>query len=178
MAFTNPATATAGSTALTAAFWNEQVRDNMLSVKTAVKNVQDKKTHKSDVTINTGGVVEVTSSLACTVAASTNDILIAGFSTIPAVGTNIAHFNLMTKVGSTLTNKLQESGTAFEPWLISASLEAMVTGSVCYKVVAGDISGGNVVVTLVCNTAAASRKVVQGLVGATVWVMNIGQAIV
>ena len=29
MAWTNPATATAGSTALTAAFWNEQVRDNL-----------------------------------------------------------------------------------------------------------------------------------------------------
>ena len=30
MAWTTPATATAGSTALTAAFWNEQVRDNFV----------------------------------------------------------------------------------------------------------------------------------------------------
>ena len=176
MAWTTPGTATAGEV-LTAAFWNEQVRDNMTSIKSGVKNVFDKKTHTADVTVTYPTSAEVTTSLACTVAASVNDILIAGFSTLPATGTNIAHFNLMTKVGSTLTNRLQAPAT-FEPYLIAAANTFMVTGSTCYKVVSGDISGGNVVVTLVVNTAGASRKVVDGAVGATVWVMNIGQAIV
>lgn len=39
MAWTTPATATAGSTALTAAFWNTQVRDNSLALYGAVRRL-------------------------------------------------------------------------------------------------------------------------------------------
>jgi hypothetical protein len=176
MAWTTPGTATAGEV-LTAAFWNQNVRDNLNSVKSAVINLQDRKNLTTDVTLAVGGVSEVSSSLACTVAASTSDILIVGFNTFVQAGTNIAHYNLMTKVGATLTNRLVPAGNSFEPFYCGATFAGLVTGSGSYKVVAGDISGGNVTVTLVVNTAGASRKVVEGTVGASMYVVNIGKAI-
>jgi len=52
MAWTNPATATAGSTALTAAFWNEQVRDNTNELYGSIRRLGFQ-TRTTDYTINT-----------------------------------------------------------------------------------------------------------------------------
>jgi hypothetical protein len=55
MAWTTPATATAGSTALTAAFWNTQVRDNTNELYGSIRRLGFQ-TRTTDYTINTTSV--------------------------------------------------------------------------------------------------------------------------
>ena len=63
MAWTTPATATAGSTALTAAFWNEQVRDNLVELAPFTAAWTSFTPSWSNVTVgngtNTGGYIRV-----------------------------------------------------------------------------------------------------------------------
>jgi len=71
MAWTTPATAVAGSTALTAAFWNEQVRDNVTDLDTRVNDVG--MVHIATVAL-TGSSVQI---VGCFSSAYTNYVLTA-----------------------------------------------------------------------------------------------------
>ena len=53
MAWTTPSTAVAGSTALTAAFWNEQVRDNTNALYDSVRRLAFTNSRTTDYTVDT-----------------------------------------------------------------------------------------------------------------------------
>ena len=88
MAWTTPATASAGSTALTAAFWNEQVRDNLDNLR-ALANVQSAfKEDSFQVTTNVTTFTDVTGlSVSITPTAATSKVLIVAYVSMSAAST-------------------------------------------------------------------------------------------
>lgn len=93
MAWTTPATVLAGSTELTAALWNEQVRDNATAIRAAQVNVVQVTKSNGNVT-STGGTEQTVLTLNITPSSSDSKILLL----CSAGGNAIASSNAIARV--------------------------------------------------------------------------------
>ena len=162
MAWTTPSTAVAGSTALTAAFWNEQVRDNMANLRALANVVQTVKTDTA--TISLGARAEQAANISgleatITPTANTSKVLIRVTTTLSADGGVNAGFILYR--GSTAIG----IGDA-------ASNRKRITQ---YNLIGGDPE--NVVITYVDSPATLSSttygvRIYNGRNGTTVYHVN------
>lgn len=119
------------------------------------------------------GIVDTTN-FSGTIKAAVGDLLQATFTTYIEAGTNTAHFNFYTFNGATAVNPYIPNPT-LNPFYYSLSFAGTVNFVALYKVVAGDIFSGQVTTKLTCNTAGASRQVVNPTVPANFTVTNLGQ---
>jgi len=167
MAFTTPGTAVAGEV-LTAAFWNEQVRDNTSDLRSYQNRYARFKRSAGDLTLNSNGVwanlptIGTTGDL--TINATSGDVVEVALAALWSNEAVEGFLDFVTIVGGVVTNSFGVDGAE------SGSHSGIVTfrgiasrfdpvGGVFFRTLAaGDISGGTVTVRVRYRTGSAANK--------------------
>ena len=165
MAWTTPGTATAGEV-LTAAFWNTNVRDNTLDLRSYQNRFATARTSAGNKTLNSTSWANVDTGLDLTLGASAGDVIEATLSGVWNADAAQCSLDVVTVVSASPVNSFATGTTVTAStlegvgaWLGNSGIQVNISGSFFYTLVAGDISGGNVLLRLRYRTSTAANRV-------------------
>ena len=167
MAWTTPGTAVAGDV-LTAAFWNEQVRDNTADLRSYQNRYARYKYTGGNITINSTTWINMptmgtASDLVLT--ASSGDVIEVCASGLWNNDAVDGYVDVATVVSGSPVNSFAADGTpsnsntGIRAWYGATSQYSSMGGSFFRTLVSGDISAGNVTLRLRVRTSSASNKI-------------------
>lgn len=114
-----------------------------------------------DLTYPTGGFAQFSTPLQITLPCETGDLLEFGINAYAAPGaTTVGALDVATIVSAAIVNRFANTTDGVMGWYRStATGEHSIGGSVFYVAQAGDISGGNVVLSLIGNRVSGSNAI-------------------
>lgn len=112
-----------------------------------------------DISVTSTTFVPADTALDLTLAAVAGDVLLIAPNGLWDTGAVIGQMDVVTMVGTTQTNFVSGNARGVAGWSAPANVNAEIGGPMFYTVVAGDISGGNVVLRLMVNVLTAGTKV-------------------
>jgi hypothetical protein len=184
MAWTTPGTATAGEV-LTAAFWNENVRDNSNDLRSYQNRYARFKRTAGDLTLNGTSwadlpTIGTTGDL--TLNATAGDVVEVSISALWGAESPDGFLDFVTIVAGSPVNAFGIDGTpnnsssGIVAWRGIGSRYDMPSGSFYRTLVSGDISGGTVTLRLRCKTGSASNRTLFASTNITLeyWARNLG----
>jgi hypothetical protein len=170
MAWTTPSTATAGSTALTAAFWNAEVRDRFNTVRSYQNRYARAKRTSGSLTVSSATWVDLDTGLDLVLNASTGDVIEVAVSGVWGVENIPGRLDVVSVVSNSPVNSFGRDAApdnnhiGIGGWSNIAGLpnfEESISGSFFRTLVSGDISSGTVTLRLRRRTLSpASNKTI------------------
>ena len=163
MAWTTPGTATAGEV-LTAAFWNEQVRDNALAIRNAQVNVVEVLKDDGNVT-SSGGTEQTVLTLSITPSSGSSKILLIANAWMDITSGASSRFgNLLIYRGATQIKSIGagESSTTGRNEAIALSVldSPNTTSSITYTLRVNRGSAGTTDVTIIASDTRNGPRLV------------------
>lgn len=119
-----------------------------------------------DITMNSTAWANLSTATDLTLAADAGDVIQVALSALSNSEAVTARLDCVTLVGSTVTNSFATGGAVsassqgIMAWNLLPSVSNMVGGSFFYKLVSGDVSGGNVTLRLRYRTETAANKTI------------------
>ena len=118
----------------------------------------------TDLVLNSTAWANVDTAMDLTLAADAGDIIEVAASGLWGNENVTGYLDVVTLVGSTVTNSFAENGAVsassggITAWRIDGTIIRSFGGSYFYKLVSGDVSGGNVTLRLRYRTGTATNK--------------------
>ena len=146
---------------LTAAQMNTYMRDNLTQLRGDFMRFD---LTTGSLTLNSTAWANVSTATDLTLAASAGDVVQVSLSTLLGNEAVDLFLDAVTLVGAVVTNSfatagaVDASGQGIMGWRGTGTVFTSVGGSLFYKLVAGDVSGGNVVIRLRYRGGSASNK--------------------
>lgn len=163
MAWVTPSNVATGDV-LTASAWNQAVVENTRVLRGDWAQVRRT---SGNLTLNSTSWANVDTGLDLTLAAAAGDIVEVGLSGLIQGGPDL-YLDAVTIVSSTVTNSIGHNGAVVATgngvvaWRGNASVYTSVGGPMWYKVVSGDVSGGNILLRLRYRTSSATNATLWG----------------
>jgi hypothetical protein len=181
MAWTTPGTAVAGEV-LTAAFWNEQVRDNALFLYDFRNRYVRAKRTAGDLSSSSTTWADVNTALDLVIAASVGDVIEVCVSGLWSNAATDGFLDVVSIVSGSPVNSFGQDGApdnsavGFSGWTGGSGVISAISGSVFRTITAGDISGGNVTLRLRRRNASAVTKAIFAVTNVPLecWARNLG----
>ena len=179
MAWTTPGTAVAGEV-LTAAFWNEQVRDNLTELRKYQTQFKISRLTSGNLTLNNTSWTAISTGTDLVLSASAGDVIQTTLWGLLANQAVVTSFDVVTRVSGASVNSVTSGTTATADyanyvgagWYAPSGADSPITGSCFYTLQAGDISANTVTLRQVYAQAGATNRTL--LASTTVpWIFSV-----